>query len=45
MHFFFYYDMMLAVVSVHIMILIGNRPVDTGNIQGSRRPVFFVRIK
>ena len=32
------------IVSVHRMV-IENRPVDPGSIQGSHRPISFVRIK
>ena len=32
------------IVSVHRMV-IENRPVDPGSIQGSHRPIFFIRIK
>ena len=32
------------IVSVHRMVM-ENRPVDPGNIQGSRRPMSFIRIK
>ena len=32
------------IVSVHIMV-IENRPVDPGSIQGSHRPISFIRIK
>ena len=32
------------VVSVHRMVM-ENRPVDPGNIQGSHRPISFIRIK
>ena len=32
------------IVSVHIMVM-ENRPVDLGSIQGSERPISFIRIK
>ena len=32
-------------VSVHRMVIMENRPVDPGSIQGSHRPIFFMRIK
>ena len=32
------------IVSVHIMVM-ENRPVDPGSIQGSHRPISFMRIK
>ena len=32
------------IVSVHKMVM-ENRPVDPGNIQGSHRPISFMRIK
>ena len=32
------------IVSVHRMVM-GNRPVDPGSIQGSHRPISFIRIK
>ena len=32
------------IVSVHIMVM-ENRPVDPGSIQGSHRPISFIRIK
>ena len=32
------------IVSVHSMVM-ENRPVDPGNIQGSHRPISFIRIK
>ena len=32
------------VVSVHRMVM-ENRPVDPGSIQGSHRPIYFIRIK
>ena len=32
------------IVSVHRMVM-ENRPVDPGSIQGTRRPISFIRIK
>ena len=32
------------IVSVHRMVM-GKRPVDPGSIQGSHRPISFIRIK
>ena len=32
------------IVSAHIMVM-ENRPVDAGSIQGSHRPISFMRIK
>ena len=33
-----------SIVSVHRMVM-ENRPVDPGSIQGSHRPISFIRIK
>ena len=38
-------NIIFTILSVHMMIFMENHPVDPDNIEGSHRPVSFMRIK